>query len=376
MTPIKIVQLIPSSNIGGAETMLLGLLDRINREIFKVIICVIEGGPFAEEARSKGFDVIQLPLYRNKRDIRFLMMLLGTLARLKPDIIHSHIFILNLFASLAGRIRGIPVISTFHSNHNLETLGERIALKIIYHFSKSIVNVSQHQVKHFAFPLNSGKVKVIRNGVRVVPRSDFNEAELSRFRREDLGIISDDQIITYVGNFRSVKGHIFLLQAMQMVLKEWADAQLLLVGDGYLKNEIEKMSNQYGIREKVHFLGFRKDVMRLLAVSDMFASPSLDETTSIAILEAMSMGVPIVATDVGGNSELLDDHTGLLVPAMNPRALAEGILFLLVNKDLGLRLGRNAMDRVKENFGSEFMAKEYENLYLNLSNTRRLKIGS
>jgi glycosyltransferase involved in cell wall biosynthesis len=374
MHPIKILQIIPSSNsrLGGAETVLLGLLDKLNRDFFKSTICVIEGGPLNERVKLKGFDVVQLPLFKGNKDIGFLLKLTCLLNKLKPDIIHSHTWFANLCACIGGAVIGVPVISTYHSNYKIETLYEKLMQKIIFRLSRKIVNVSSYQVKHFGFPHDSEKVKVIRNGVMKPRMSELDSMELDNLRRKELGILSSDKIITFIGNFKDGKGHIFLVKAMEIVSKKYLNARLLLVGEGILRSEIEEVCKERMLDGKVRFLGYRDDVLNILAISDIFVSPSLSETTSIAILEAMAAGLPVIATDVGGNPEIINNNeTGLLVPPMDPQALADNILLLLEDENRGLELSRNAIRRVEDKYNLEHMVEEYENLYFGIIEKRR-----
>jgi glycosyltransferase involved in cell wall biosynthesis len=148
------------------------------------------------------------------------------------------------------------------------------------------------------------------------------------------------------------------------VLKEYKNIKLLLIGDGPLQHELIQRCEEYGIKDKVRFLGFRDDVIDLLSVTDVFVSPSLSEATSFAIMEAMGMGKPVIAANVGGNYELIDDgNDGILVPSGDFGAIANKISFLLQNNDLAIQLGHNAREKIKQNFTIEHMVKNYESLY-------------
>lgn len=369
MSPIRILQIINSVNIGGAETMLLNLLDGLNSNHFETGLCVIGKSPLGEEARLRGVEVKEIPPYKSKKDFHFLLNLARTIHRLRPDVVQAHIWFTNLYSCLCGKMLGIPVISTFHSNHSVETLFERLSIRTIYHFSKRVVMVSDYQIRHFGFSSRMRKISVIMNGVRIFPLNEMSEEEMGEIKNEQLGVGNGDKIITYVSNLRPVKGHIFLLQAFRLVLKECKDTRLILIGDGPLGDELIKKSEEYGIRDKVRFLGFRDDVMDLLSVTDVFVHPSLSEANSIAIMEAMAMGRPVIAANVGGNLELINDgNDGILVSAGDPEALAERIILLLKNRGFAAELGRNARSKIMAKFNVDQMVKSYEKLYYEIKN--------
>ena len=207
-------------------------------------------------------------------------------------------------------------------------------------------------------------VQVIYNGVH--SGSFVSEKEIVRGRIE-LGLKDGDHVIGAVGNLYPVKGHQYLLKAMPVVLQQYPSATLVLVGRGDLEASLKEQANQLGIEKQVRFLGLRQDIPNLLAIMSIFVMPSLSEGLSVALLEAMVAGRPVVATRVGGNAELvLNGETGILVASKDSEALAAAICKLLGNKAMREEFGRKAVTRAEERFSARQMADNYRTLYNDL----------
>jgi glycosyltransferase involved in cell wall biosynthesis len=205
------------------------------------------------------------------------------------------------------------------------------------------------------------RVQVIYNGVDEAPETDL--AKTSQYKR-DLGLSEDELVVGVVGNLYPVKGHSYLLDAVPQILKAYPKTTFLLIGRGELEVPLKTKVKTLGIEEKVRFLGLRHDVPKLLAVMDVFAMPSLSEGLSIALLEAMTAGKPVVVTRVGGNPELVvEGQTGYLVPAGDAQSLAEAILALLGDSNRAKMFGMRAKHIVEERFTLAHMAEQYLKLY-------------
>jgi glycosyltransferase involved in cell wall biosynthesis len=224
--------------------------------------------------------------------------------------------------------------------------------------------VSKQQVAHHRFNLSSPKLLVVPNGVQTPGTAEAGHKDWRQNKRLLLNLAPQDLVITYVANLRPVKGHQILLEAFRLVIQEHSNLKLLLVGDGPLLGRLETQCHAAGMQTRVLFLGARDDVAELLAITDVFVSSSFSETISMAIMEAMSMGKPIVATNVGGNDELIETGIhGLLVPSGSAQELATAIATLLKDGQYAARLGLAAKAKVKDCFSAELMARRYARLY-------------
>ncbi|MEI8139853.1 MAG: glycosyltransferase [bacterium] len=361
---LKVLQVLPSMDMGGAERLVLNLLDELDRNDFQTEVCVLGDSPFVEAVKQRGVPVSQVQSFRSSKDVGFLRRLIRAVKLVRPDVIHSHIWLPSFYAGLCGRALGIPVIGTFHSNYNVESLYERFSLCVTNWCCYKVVLVSQSQMRHFRLLARSGNISVILNGVCLPEDVEAQGAGRCQNIRKELGLESEERVITCVANLRPVKAHSLLLDAFRAVAEVQPNLKLLLVGDGPLLASLRGQCEDSGIRTMVQFLGVRADVLDILAITDVFVSSSSSEALSMAILEAMAMGKPVIATDVGGNSELIQHGAdGLLVPYGDPRAMADAIISFLTDRDYAAQLGTRAKAKMRSCFTASKMAEHYANLY-------------
>ena len=182
--------------------------------------------------------------------------------------------------------------------------------------------------------------------------------------RQEFGIPDGHQLVVHVANFTPKKRHQDLIRAARIVVDQEPQTTFLLVGQGPTEKEVKAQALELGLEGKVVFAGFRPDAARIMAAADVFVLPSLYEGLPIAMLEAMALGRPVVASRVGGVPEVIDDEVdGLLVDPLDPAQLAEKVLTLLHNPELRGRLSRNAARKVRDQFSVERMVKSTEAIY-------------
>ena len=255
------------------------------------------------------------------------------------------------------------MVATIHGKHYFWEKGRRRwAYRWVSRYAH-MVAVSE-DLKQFVLDrtgIPADRVQVIYNGVDEAPEAD--PAGIAQYRR-DLGLSDDELVVGVVGNLYPVKGQTYLLDAVPQVLQTCPKTTFLLIGRGELEVPLKTKVKTLGIEEKVRFLGLRHDVPKLLAIMDVFAMPSLSEGLSIALLEAMAAGKPVVVTHVGGNPELVvHNETGLLVPPKDAAALASALRTCLEDKELATRFGRNGRKRLEQSFGLSPMVNHYQQLY-------------
>lgn len=219
-------------------------------------------------------------------------------------------------------------------------------------FSSKIICVSEAVKKSFVDAgFDMGKAMVIYNG--------RNQAKYNLPRNP-----SAKRILITVASLHVYKGHTFLLKALQQVLKEVPETYLWLVGDGPLMDPLKEEVEQLGLSPYVSFLGFRKDVPELLSYATLFVLPSLREGFPLAIVEASAAGLPVIATDVGGNPEgVINNETGLLVSPGDGEALAEAIIHSLANPEKIKSMGAKAGQLFMETFDTKQMIRKIEGVY-------------
>jgi glycosyltransferase involved in cell wall biosynthesis len=207
-------------------------------------------------------------------------------------------------------------------------------------------------------------IVVIPNGIRAIQTFSKNSPEVNGLRAE-LGFQPSDHIFLTVGRLVTQKGHSFLLDAIPEVVAAFPAARFVFVGDGPLRPELEDRVAALRIQDLVRFLGIRDDIPLLLSTADGFILPSLWEGLPIALLEAMSAGLPVIATDVEGVDEVIQNgENGLLVPPADPTALAAAILHMLSDPNLCNQFALDGQELIAEKYAIDKMGANYEKLYL------------
>jgi glycosyltransferase involved in cell wall biosynthesis len=362
--PVSILYLITELSTGGAQAALLRLLGRLDRDRFTpTVACLYNGdGAVADEIRALGIDVFDARM-RHKADLSAMLRLYRHICRIRPAILHASLFHANLPGRVLGRLAGLPVVICSERTMAMEPEWRyrvnRWTIGLVDCVIAVSANVRDFCVSHIGLPAE--KLVVIYNGVQV-PASSSSPREA----RAELGLPSDGLVIGAVTRLDPVKGGDFLIRALVQV-----DASLVIVGDGPERATLEALTGDLGLAGRVHWLGHRRDVPRLLPAFDLFVQPSLHEGLPNTVLEAMAAGLAVVATAVGGTPEVvLDGVTGLLVPPGNPDALAGAMATLLRDCDLRHTMGRAGRERVAEHFTVERMVRQTQTLYERLLKTR------
>ena len=230
--------------------------------------------------------------------------------------------------------------------------------------SKNLKNRLINEIK-----IKPEKIIHIPNGV------DTNKFNIYRkeFTRKKFGFKKEDFIIGIVARLDPIKNHKTLFFAFKEIVKNYPQVKLIIVGDGSLREELKEKSYQLGIKNKVIFMGERDNVSEILKTFDIFVLPSLNEGMSNTILEAMATGIPVIASNVGGNPELvIDGRTGFLFSPNDVESLVQKIKTYILHPELKQKHGYNARKRVEEKFSLDQMVRRYEELYLELVE-RKLK---
>lgn len=362
--PLKqtILHLSTTSGPGGAERVISSLAASLNRGPRRAIVGLFRPGWLQTECERLGVETIIMPL-SGPLHFGWFLDCLRLIRREQVALIHAHEFSAIVYGWLVSRIARIPFIGTIHGkNYFWEKTRRRLAYRIIAR-TGTLVAVSE-DLKRFVTEkvgIPAGLIRVIYNGV--TPGPPVSDAEVGRCRSE-LGIQADDRVFGAVGSLYPVKGHTFLLDAMPAILQRFPNTVLIIAGRGELEVLLKDQAKRLGIEEKVRFLGMRQDIPRLLALMDVFVLPSLSEGLSMALLEAMAAGKPVVATRVGGNPELVQQgQAGLLVRSQDAGGLADALIVLLGDPIALRRFGEAGAERVREDFSTDRMAEQYRRLY-------------
>ena len=359
---ITVLHLSSSSGPGGAERIVCALAASLDRSRYRSIVGLFRPGWLKDQCESRGLTTYVLP-HDGFMQWKWMRDCYRLIKRERVDVIQAHEFDAIVHGALVAKMAGVPLVATIHGKHYFwEKRRRRWAYRWVSR-SAQMVAVSE-DLKRFVVArtgIAEDRIQVIHNGVEEAPVAD--PAQAAQYKR-DLGLPDDELVVGVVGNLYQVKGHTYLLDAVPQVLETCPKTTFLLIGRGELEVPLKTKAKTLGIEERVRFLGLRHDVPKLLAIMDVFAMPSLSEGLSIALLEAMAAGKPVVVTRVGGNPELVvEGETGYLVPAGEAAQLAKAILALLGDPSRAALFGARAKQLVEERFTLRLMADRYGALY-------------
>ena len=367
--PIRIALVITGLQVGGAERCCVELAKRLDRTRYELVVYSLLAAPSDDqsqlytELRDAGISVHFLGARSWFGFPRVLVAMWRHLRRQRPHIVQSFLFHGNFVAAIAARLANVPLIITGIRVAEARKWHLRLA-RLTDRFVARHVCVSQ-AVADFAqgsgrLPVN--KLVVIANGV-----------DLERFARavpvnlRELGVPVGRRVITFVGRLDAQKGLGWLLHMASKFFAQFNQHDLLVVGQGPAREDLERMVKELGIDRWVRFAGWRADVPAILASSDVLVLPSRWEGMPNVVLEAMAAGKPVVACDVEGVSELLGPWADAqVVPPGDAEAFLDRLAAILEDAPLASELGTQNRRRAEESFGLETMVAKYDLLYTSL----------
>ncbi len=373
---ITVLHLIDSLPREGAEMVVYDLIQRGDREEFRFLVCALtRGGGVADMLRALGVPVFILGR-KSAADGKSFRRLLGIIRDEEVDIIHTHLFSSHLWGWAAAVF--FPRCVLFRTEHNMSEWKNslrRLTDYILSFRTDRVIAVSEpvrrSLISHCHFP--EGKAGVIDNGLNL---DRLRRAGDPAGKLRDLGIPPGNKLVVTSAALTPKKGHRYLLDAAEQILRHRGDVHFLLLGDGELRGELETAIRSRGLDARVALLGSRSDAVEIVALADVFTLSSIREGLSIALLEAMALGRAVVVTAVGGSADLVKDgFSGLLVPPRDPHALAAAIERILDNPDLQERFGHAAASVVRAGYGIASMISGYENFYRGEFSRRRARRG-
>jgi glycosyltransferase involved in cell wall biosynthesis len=362
--------------MGGSQTHLLQVLRLLDRSAFEPVLCCLTGrGALLEKARSTGATVVELGM----RSFRPLDIAAGAgrlariLRRERVDIVHNYLLRANVVGSIAARAAGVPAVLCSkrgcHWRSGWELLGAKLSNRLAHRVTCNADAVKEFVHENERCPKD--KMVVIPSGVD----TDRFEPLAGGDYKARLGLDPSRPVVGIVTRMRVRKGIEEFLRAMAMVREKRPDAEVVIVGEVSLDEELQRLVDETGLRDHLRLLGRRSDIPEVLSAFDVFVLSSHDEGMSNAILEAMSMELPVVATDVGGTGEVVrPGATGLLVPPKDPLPLAAAIEEILSDPDRGKRMGRLGREVVQERFSARAMVRQMQALYITLLRERGARL--
>jgi sugar transferase (PEP-CTERM/EpsH1 system associated) len=364
---VRVVHLVTSLNVGGLERVVLDLCRFLDRDRFDPrVLCLREAGSLAPRFAELGIPVESLDCPERAKG-RTLLRLLRRLRALRPQVVHSHNLSSNFFGAVAGRLARVPLV--LHTKHGRGWYPHGLRHLAMSRFAcwldDYLIPVSEdsaacaRQIER----VPAAKLRVIRNGIDL---SQFPVAA----RRPDAAA---SWRVIHVARLNLIKDQPTLLRAARLIADVEPRFHLDIVGDGEARQELQALHLELGLADHVYFLGMRDDVAALLGTADLFVLSSTSEGISLTLLEAMAAGLPVVATDVGGNREVVvAGETGLLVLPSSPPALAEAMLTLLRDPARSWQMGAAGRRRAEEEFDLRRVVARYEELYVSRQAPARL----
>ncbi|MDU9050287.1 MAG: glycosyltransferase family 4 protein [Candidatus Electrothrix sp. Rat3] len=368
-SPPKVLHLINSRGLYGAERVLVNLIAATDRQHYSPQFCLLRtmscpNQELLDIVRSKQAQPYVIPC-RRWIDPAAVRQLKKLLKEKRIDIIHSHGMKARLYGLLAAPGISVHTLTTHHNwirSSLIETCFELLDAFYIRFYPK-IVAVSPEVQQHLRrFFIPQKKIQIIINGIDM---QEFRRNQQSRENiRNEFGIAPETLLIGTIGRISPEKGQKYFIEAAAQVLKSYPQACFVLVGNGGQGEEMRAYAEALGIARNVIFAGFRTDIAEWYSALDMFVLPSLLEGTPMALLEAMSTGVPVVATDVGGVGHIVQNgENGILVPSANADELVAGMNKLLADSIWADQLAQNGMRTIEMRYSAQKMAEGYMSLY-------------
>ncbi len=372
--------MLSSTGFFGAENVVMELLKELKKEGAETFLGILENNSDAHSLiageAEKYVDNVRVFPCRGKFDIKSILELRKFIEEHGIDIIHSHKYKTNFYSLLASLPKKTPLISTCHN-----WLGEDYKMRMYEWLDKKILNkfyrvvAVSDEVKDRI--LKSGiqdhKVLKIRNGVSIERYSDHDAGKV--FRTE-FGIDESMIVVGNVGRLDENKGITYLLKAAKLLLEEFSNLLFLIVGEGPSRQELYDESERLGIGDKVIFTGFRNDIPSVLSAIDIFVLPSLIEGLPMILLEAMAAKKPVIATRVGDIPNVIrNNESGLLVGPREVVQLKDAIKYLIENVDHSGLIAEKGLEKVKEEYSSGQMARQYMDVYNDVLQARAQTTG-
>jgi len=362
--PINVMNILPSLNVGGREKVVIDMINNFDKEVFDLSLCCLKNpGPMTELLKK---DKVRLYFLNRKEGVDYTLYfkIRDFFKEKKPVIVHTHNPGAFIYGAIGAKLAKVPIIiNTEHGYEYKIPLRKKIIERFLMKNIDKTIAVSNDLRKKLAKSGTWSKDKIItiHNGIDL---QEFNTVVHKYALRVALGFTENDILIGNVARLAPVKDHSTLISAFEIISGRFTNSKLIIVGEGELRDELEKRTIGIGLNNRVFFLGERKDIREILSIFDIFVLSSLSEGTSITLLEAMASGKPVIATNVGGNPEvIINEKTGILIPPSQPRLLAEAMQRLVLNEDLALQMGKFAKEHIKANFDIKIMSERIKRLY-------------
>lgn len=376
-TRIKVMFIIDSlpNRKAGTEKVLSSLIENLGRKTFEPILCCLHGSDNLRfrDTRSLNLGIQSFASFKALKELFFLA---GLIRRGKVDLLVTFFKNANYFGTLAAKLAGTTrVISCRRNLGYWQSWRDLLLLRTINRWTEFVI-ANSNAVRDAVMrkeEVQAERIGVIYNGI------DLQEFSSKLIPKEEakrrLGVSPETPVVGTVSNLRPVKRlHIFLESAV-IILRRFPETKFFIVGEGPQRGELESLARRLGLTDSVVFAGGTTEVTPYLSAFDVAVLSSSSEGFSNSILEYMLAGLPVVATRVGGNPEIIrDGENGYLVPPGDPRSMADKIMLLLGEKGQRTTLGQEARSTVRERFSLSLMVAEFEECFLKLAGGKQIEV--
>ncbi len=366
----KVINVISDTNIGGAGKCLLTYVEHADKTKFDVSVIIPAGSLLKPHLEALGARIIEIDGLSDKSlDTSAISKLKKIFKHEKPNLVHSHA---SMSARIAAKQCGIKVIYTRHSVFPpspkiSKGIGKKINGFINNHYSDGIIAVAEAAKQNLLDTgIDEKKIKVILNGVKPLTHNDDDKKNETR---KHFGINDGEKVVAIVARLNPVKGHEYFIRAAKKVASQGVKAKFVIAGTGDIEDSLKKLANEI-CADNVVFAGFVDDVGALMNICDIQVNASYGtEATSLSLLEGMSLGIPAVVSDFGGNPGVITSgENGIITPQKDADAIADAIIKLFEDEQLMAYMRKKAKEIFDTKFKAEVMSKNIEAYYTHILN--------
>jgi glycosyltransferase involved in cell wall biosynthesis len=341
--PINLLQIIGAAIVGGMETYVLRLLQRLPRDVFNVTcLCVCES-PITSQLRDIGCTVHITPI-SDDPDWQAIQLGASLIRAESIDILHAHLPNAHSLAGLLSKLTGTPALATIHSRYL--SMRDFEVHKLTQTHIQVVAKTGYFHALSLGIPPR--KLRFIANGVDT---KIFCPSGKTGHLHSIIGITPETPLVGYIGRLSHEKGPEVFVQVASHVHKKLPDCHFVIVGEGPLREKLANDIDTLGLRNHVHMAGLQSDIFRIYPSLDLMVSTSYSEGMPLAVLEAMGSGLPVVATNVGGLIDIVEvGYTGMLNNVGDVAGMAQNIVSLMSDDFTREKMGKAARKRVEENF--------------------------
>jgi L-malate glycosyltransferase len=362
----RIAYVVHSLNPGGTERLAADMALALQKEYDIRIICLDEPGIWADPVRAAGIPVISF--YRQPGlDLRLPVMLACYAEKNRIDFFHAHQTTPWFYAGLSRLIQPkTKLVFEEHGRHYPEFLNKKKRLfnrMVLQKLTNTVVAVSRDVKDRLVSyeGIDPKKIQVVYNGTRPLPPMTPKDRNALRHR---LGFQENDIVAGFIGRLDPIKNLPLILEGFLRAFRQCPALKLLIIGDGPMMAQTKDSIRQLNIQKQVTLAGYQPDAAKLAPAMDIFLLVSFSEGTSMALLEAMSAGVPAIVTRVGGNPEIVvHDQTGWIIFSDDPDALTKALVEAATDREKCQTMGTNAEKRFLEKFTFNRMIQHYQTIY-------------